>query len=140
MVFQEFALFPWLTVSENIAFGLEMQAFRERFTNSASAQRVNELISLMGLQGFERHKPHELSGGMKQRVAIAACLAPDPEVLLMDVPFGALDYQTRSVLQHELIRIHEQTHKTIAFVTHDIPEAVMLSDRIVVLSRETRSH
>lgn len=134
MVFQEFALFPWLSVAENIAFGLKLNARRTGASAQGIADRVAELVSLVGLRGFEARKPDQLSGGMKQRVALASCLATDPAVLLMDEPFGALDAQTRLTMQRELVRLHEQTHKTIIFVTHDIREAALLSDRVVVLS------
>ena len=135
MVFQEFALFPWLSVVQNIAFGLTLQAGRTRVPSTGIDSRVSELVALVGLQGFEHKKPDQLSGGMKQRVAIASCLATDPAVLLMDEPFGSLDAQTRLDMQRELVRLHEQTSKTVVFVTHDIREAALLSDRIVVLSR-----
>lgn len=130
LVFQEFALFPWRTVEQNIAFGLEIQGmplFRRK-------QIVSEYIKLVRLDGNERKYPAELSGGMKQRVAIARALATNPEVLLMDEPFGSLDAQTRSTMQLELLRIWRETQKTIIFVTHDVDEAVYLSNRTVVLT------
>lgn len=133
LVFQENALFPWLSVRENIAFGLKLQSTPKR-SRAAIEQRVDDLTKLVGLQGFESHWPHELSGGMKQRAAIAASLATEPGVLLMDEPFGALDAQTRKILQHELLRIHETSGRTTLFVTHDIREAVLLSDRVAVMS------
>jgi NitT/TauT family transport system ATP-binding protein len=135
MVFQEFALFPWLSVAKNVAFGLTLGAARPRWSRAAVDARVAELVAIVGLEGFEDRKPDQLSGGMKQRVAIASCLATDPDVLLMDEPFGALDAQTRLAMQRELVRLHERMHKTVVFVTHDIREAVLLSDRVVVLSR-----
>jgi NitT/TauT family transport system ATP-binding protein len=135
MVFQEFALFPWLSVAKNIEFGLTLGTAATRWTRTAVQARVAELINIVGLNGFEDKKPDQLSGGMKQRVAIASCLATDPDVLLMDEPFGALDAQTRLGMQRELVRLYEQTHKTVVFVTHDIREAVLLSDEVVVLSR-----
>jgi len=135
MVFQEFALFPWLSVAKNIEFGLTLGTAATRWTRTAVQGRVTELINMVGLSGFEDKKPDQLSGGMKQRVAIASCLATDPDVLLMDEPFGALDAQTRLGMQRELVRLYEQTHKTVVFVTHDIREAVLLSDQVVVLSR-----
>jgi NitT/TauT family transport system ATP-binding protein len=130
LVFQEFALFPWRTVEQNIAFGLEIQgmpAFRRK-------QVVGGYIKLVRLEGSEQKYPAELSGGMKQRVAIARALATNPEVLLMDEPFGSLDAQTRSSMQLELLRIWRETQKTIIFVTHDVDEAVYLSNRTVVLT------
>ena len=133
LVFQENALFPWLSVRDNIAFGLKLRSAPKR-SRAAIEKHVGDLISLVGLQGFESHWPHELSGGMKQRTAIAGCLATEPKVLLMDEPFGALDAQTRAILQRELLRIHETSGRTTLFVTHDIREAVLLSDRVAVMS------
>jgi NitT/TauT family transport system ATP-binding protein len=130
MVFQEFALFPWRTVKGNIEFGLEVKGI-EPGKRSEMSQR---LIDLVGLRGFERAHPGQLSGGMKQRVGIARALANDPAVLLMDEPFGALDAQTRNLMQKELLRIWSATRKTILFVTHSVDEAVFLADRIVVMT------
>jgi NitT/TauT family transport system ATP-binding protein len=130
MVFQEFSLFPWRTVSGNVGWGLEVRG-------APTAERravVDRYLELTGLSEFSDHLPGELSGGMKQRVALARVLAFDPEVLLMDEPFGSLDAQTREAMQEELIRIWERTGKTIFFVTHDIDEAVYLGDRVLVLS------
>jgi NitT/TauT family transport system ATP-binding protein len=130
MVFQEFALFPWRTVGGNVAWGLEAQGV-------PAAERmaiVDRFLKLTGLEEFRHHLPGELSGGMKQRVALARVLAFDPEVLLMDEPFGSLDAQTRETMQEELTRIWERTGKTVVFVTHDIDEAVYLGDRVVVLT------
>jgi NitT/TauT family transport system ATP-binding protein len=130
MVFQEFALFPWRTVAGNVGWGLEVQGM-------SAAEReaiVDRHLELTGLAEFRNHLPGELSGGMKQRVALARVLAFDPEVLLMDEPFGALDAQTRETMQEELTRLWERTGKTIVFVTHDIEEAVYLGDRVVVLT------
>jgi NitT/TauT family transport system ATP-binding protein len=131
MVFQEFALFPWRTVQANVEFGLE-EAGRPAAERRATARRFLELT---GLVGFERRYPHQLSGGMRQRVGIARALAVDPAVLLMDEPFSALDAQTRQLLQEELLGIWERTRKTILYVTHNIQEAVWMADRVVVLSR-----
>jgi len=130
MVFQEFSLFPWRTVSGNVGWGLEVRGV-------SAAERsavVDRYLELTGLSEFRDHLPGELSGGMKQRVALARVLAFDPEVLLMDEPFGSLDAQTRETMQQELTGIWERTRKTIFFVTHDIDEAVYLGDRVIVLS------
>ncbi len=129
-VFQEFALFPWRTVLTNITFGLEIQGVsRERARKIAQ-----NYITMVGLEGFENAYPHTLSGGMKQRVGLARALAYEPEVLLMDEPFGALDAQTRKLMQEELARIWEKTKKTVIFVTHSVIEAVYLADRIYVMT------
>src|SRR5256714_7281891 len=130
MMFQEFALFRWTTVAGNVAWGLEAQG-RARVEIEPIVQRH---LDLTGLAEFRNHYPAELSGGMKQRVALARVLAFDPKVLLMDEPFGALDAQTRETMQEEVTRLWERTKKTIVFVTHDIEEAVYLGDRVVVLS------
>jgi NitT/TauT family transport system ATP-binding protein len=131
MVFQEFALFPWRTVQGNVEFGLE-EAGLPAVERHATARRY---VELAGLAGFERRYPHELSGGMRQRVGMARALAVDPAVLLMDEPFSALDAQTRQLMQEELLAIWERTRKTILYVTHNIHEAVWMADRVVVLSR-----
>jgi NitT/TauT family transport system ATP-binding protein len=133
LVFQEDALFPWMSVAENVAFGLRVRAAGRRSEEEIGTV-VGELLRLVGLRGFEASRPGQLSGGMKQRAAIAACLATEPRVLLMDEPFGALDMQTRGILQRELLRIHETIGRTTVFVTHDINEAILLADRVVVLS------
>ena len=131
VVFQGYALFPWRTVIENIEVGLEI-----RGVPRAERRRIaGEYLELVGLTGFGQRFPHEISGGMKQRVAIARALAYKPEVLLMDEPFAALDAQTREILQGELLRIWEQTRKTIVFITHSIDEAIFLSDRIAIMTR-----
>jgi len=130
MVFQEFGLLPWRTVAANIELGLELKGT----PTVARAQRVTELIKLVGLNGFENHYPHELSGGMKQRVGLARALATEPQVLLMDEPFAALDAQTRDLMQTELLQIWERTKKTVLFVTHSIEEAAYLSDRVIVMT------
>ena len=130
MVFQEYSLFPWRTVIDNIAFGLEMQGMKkdERY-------RIAErYLNLVNLTQFRESFPNELSGGMRQRVAVARALALDPVLLLMDEPFGALDAQTRNMLQQELLEIQKTTKKTIIFITHSVDEAVYLSDRIIVLT------
>ncbi len=130
MVFQSFDLFPWRTALDNIAFGLEMLPMP-----AAERLRISRhYLELVGLHGFERSYPHQLSGGMQQRVGIARALATRPDVLLMDEPFGALDVQTRDLLQDEMLRIFEAEAKTIVFVTHSIEEAIYLADRIIVLS------
>ncbi|NJN39627.1 MAG: ABC transporter ATP-binding protein [Gammaproteobacteria bacterium] len=130
MMFQEFALFPWRTVAGNVAWGLEAQGVPRTQIDEIVARQ----LEMTGLTDFAHHHPAELSGGMKQRVALARVLAFDPKVLLMDEPFGALDAQTREAMQEELMRLWETTHKTIVFVTHDIEEAVYLGDRVVVLT------
>ena len=130
MVFQGYSLFPWLTVEQNVEFGLKMQKVPKR-ERSETARRYIELV---GLTGFEGALPKELSGGMKQRVAIARTLAANPEVLLMDEPFGALDAQTRVVMQELLARISRQTKNTILFITHDIDEAILLGSKIYVMT------
>jgi len=130
MMFQEFALFPWKTVAGNVAWGLEAQGMAK----AEIAPIVNKYLEIMGLAEFRNHYPAEISGGMKQRTALARVLAFDPKVLLMDEPFGALDAQTRETMQEEVTRIWERTRKTIVFVTHDIEEAVFLGDRVIVLS------
>jgi NitT/TauT family transport system ATP-binding protein len=129
IVLQGYALFPWRTVRQNVEFGLEIKKTPKAERREISARFIN----LVGLEGFGDHYPHELSGGMKQRVAIARALAYDPEVLLMDEPFAAVDAQTRESLQDELLRIWEETGKTIVFVTHSIEEAVFLADRVAIL-------
>lgn len=130
MVFQEYSLFPWRTVIENITFGLEMQDIPPE----ARLPVTEKYLALVGLNQFRNAYPSELSGGMRQRVAIARALATDPDVLLMDEPFGALDAQTRNMMQRELLDIWQETQKTILFVTHSVDEAVFLADRIIMLS------
>ena len=130
VVFQHFALFPWKTVLQNVLYGLEKQGIpREQRT-----RRAREFVELVGLEGFEDSYPSQLSGGMKQRAAIARTLAIDPHILLMDEPFGALDAQTRSLMQAELLNIWQRSRKTVIFVTHDVHEAVFLAERIAVMS------
>jgi NitT/TauT family transport system ATP-binding protein len=130
VVFQDYALFPWMTVQQNVEFGLKSQGIPSK----ERAEIARHFISLVHLNGFEDRYPHEISGGMKQRAAIARALAPNPDILLMDEPFGALDAQTRVLLQEEVARIRAETGKTVLFVTHSIEEAVFLGDRIVVMS------
>jgi NitT/TauT family transport system ATP-binding protein len=130
MVFQEFALFPWRTVQKNVEFGLEIK----KVPKEERTRIANDFITLVGLKGFENSYPYQLSGGMKQRVGIARALANNPDVLLMDEPFGALDAQTRNLMQKELLRIRLQTKKTVVFITHSVDEACFLADRIVVLT------
>ena len=130
MVFQSYTLFPWLTVRENIAFGL-----REKGMKLSQQREISErFIAQVGLRGFEDHYPKQLSGGMQQRTAIARALANDPKILLLDEPFGALDNQTRALMQELLLGIWERERKTVIFVTHDIEEAIFLGSRVVVMS------
>ncbi|MFB6127914.1 MAG: ABC transporter ATP-binding protein [Halolamina sp.] len=130
IVFQEYHLFPWRTVRGNVAFGLEQAGVEE----ARRRERVDEMLRLVGLDDAADSYPSRLSGGMKQRVAIARALAVDPEILLMDEPFGSVDAQTRSMLHGELLDIWSETEKTVLFVTHDVSEAVTLADRVVVMA------
>lgn len=130
LVFQQYSLFPWRNVIENVAFGLEMKGLSE----DKRYEIAREYLKLVGLEGFKDCYPYELSGGMKQRVAIVRALANDPEVLLMDEPFAAIDIQTRNLLQKELLKIWKDTRKTIVFITHNVDEAVFLGDRVAVMS------
>jgi NitT/TauT family transport system ATP-binding protein len=131
MVFQEFGLLPWRTVQNNIELGLELKGVAAEKRHQVS----DHYIGMVGLAGFEGHYPHELSGGMKQRVGLARALATDPDVLLMDEPFAALDAQTRDLMQVELLRIWQEAKKTVLFVTHQIDEAIYLSDRVMVMTK-----
>jgi len=131
VVFQQFALFPWKTVRENIAFGLKCRGM-PRAKRDALALHY---LELMGMSGTEDNYPHQLSGGMQQRVAIARSYAIEPQVLLMDEPFGSLDAQTRTLMQEELIRISRKNPRTVIFITHGVEEAIYLADRVVVLAR-----
>ena len=132
VIFQQYAIFPFLTVRKNIEFGLTLTS--NRLPQSERQKIVTDLIRLMGLAGFEDAYPKELSGGMKQRVAIARAYAVDPEVFLMDEPFGALDAQTRSTMQIQLLEVLHEKRKTVFFITHSVEEAVFLSDRVVVIT------
>jgi NitT/TauT family transport system ATP-binding protein len=130
MIFQDYSLYPWRTVNENIVFGLELRGVGKEEKEKVA----QEYLELAGLAGFGTSYPYELSGGMRQRVAVVRALAVNPSVLLMDEPFGALDAQTRNRLQHDLLEIWDKTKKTILFVTHSVDEAVFLADRVVVLT------
>ena len=130
MVFQNYTLYPWLTVAQNVEFGMKMQ----RITYAERQQRMKYYLEIVGLSRFADALPRSLSGGMKQRVAIARALANEPDILLMDEPFGALDAQTKEILQEFMLQLWRQTQKTILMVTHDVEEAVFLSQRIYVLS------
>ncbi len=130
MVFQTYTLFPWLTVKQNIQFGLQLSGV----SRNDQENIAQELVTRVGLRGFENAYPKALSGGMKQRVAIARALANNPDILLLDEPFGALDAQTRSLMQELLTQVWEEFHKTILFVTHDVEEAIFLSDRVFIMT------
>jgi NitT/TauT family transport system ATP-binding protein len=129
-VFQHFALFPWKTVRGNVLYGLE----RQNLARAEREARAQSFIDLVGLSGFEDSYPSQLSGGMRQRTALARTLAFDPQILLMDEPFGALDAQTRHLMQSELLDIWHKARKTVIFVTHDVQEAVYLAERVAVMS------
>ncbi len=136
VVFQEYAVFPWKTVIENVAFGLQMRGI-------GKAERLEvamRWLERVGLRKFAGYYPHQTSGGMKQRVSIVRALANDPEVLLMDEPLGALDAQTRIVLQDELLRIWEETRKTVVYITHSLDEAILLGDRVVLMTAHPGRH
>jgi len=130
MVFQDSSLFPWFSVARNVAYGLECQGISSKDARA----RVQPFIEMVGLTGFEKHYPYELSGGMQQRANLARALVVDPRVLLMDEPFASLDAQTREMMQAELLDIWSQTQKTVLFITHQINEAIYLSDRVIVMS------
>ena len=130
MVFQSYTLFPWLTVAQNIRFGLRERGMAE----TAQKERCDYFLAKVGLRGFEHHFPKQLSGGMQQRTAIARALANDPKILLLDEPFGALDNQTRVLMQELLLGIWESARKTVLFVTHDIDEAIFMANRVAVFS------
>ncbi len=129
MVFQQFGLLPWRTVLSNVEFGLEIDGVPK----DERSARAGQYLELVGLKGFERYYPHQISGGMQQRVGIARALSKKPDILLMDEPFGAVDAQTREQLQEELLKIWSRTDTTVVFVTHSIDEALYLSDRVVVM-------
>jgi NitT/TauT family transport system ATP-binding protein len=130
MVFQHFGLMPWKRVRENVAYGLELSGAPKTTID----ERVDRYIEMVGLRGFERSYPHQLSGGMQQRAGLARALALEPDILLMDEPFGSLDALTREILQDELLRIYQQAPRTMVFITHSIEEAIAMGDRILVLS------
>jgi NitT/TauT family transport system ATP-binding protein len=130
MMFQETSVFPWMTVRDNVSYGLKLRGVDAAHTSAV----VERFIALMGLERFADAYPYQLSGGMKQRVSVARAFANDPEVLLMDEPFAALDEQNKIVLQEELLRIWSESRKTVIFITHSIDEALVLSDRVLVMS------
>ena len=134
VIFQEASLYPWLTALDNIEFPLSLRGARDGESREARRKRAESMLQLVGLNGFGERYPHELSGGMKQRVSIARGLVQDPPVLLMDEPFAALDEQTRMTMGHELLRIWSTTSKTVVFVTHSLTEAVYLADEVLVMS------
>ncbi|WP_309086164.1 ABC transporter ATP-binding protein [Chelativorans sp.] len=136
VVFQEYAIFPWKTVIDNVAFGLEMRGV----SRTKRLEVARYWLDRVGLAKFAGYYPHQISGGMKQRVSIIRALANDPEVLLMDEPLGALDAQTRVVLQEELLRIWEETRKTVVYITHSLDEAVLLGDRVILMSAQPGQH
>lgn len=136
VVFQEYAVFPWKTVIENVAFGLQMRGVRRK----ERLEVAEYWLERVGLRKFAGYYPHQTSGGMKQRVSIIRALANDPEVLLMDEPLGALDAQTRIVLQDELLRIWEDTRKTVVYITHSLDEAILLGDRVILMTAHPGRH
>ena len=134
MVFQGIGLMPWKSIGDNVALGVQLQAHRPRLT-AEETRLVHATLALVGLSGFESYYPHQLSGGMQQRVGLARALVRQPEILLMDEPFGALDAQTRTVLQDELLTLWARFKSTVLFITHDLDEAIYLSDRVVIMGR-----
>jgi NitT/TauT family transport system ATP-binding protein len=134
MVFQAIGLMPWKTIAGNVALGIQLQAHRAKLTPE-EAKLVSSTLAMVGLTGFEHYYPHQLSGGMQQRVGLARALVRQPEILLMDEPFGALDAQTRTVLQDELLNLWGRVKSTVLFITHDLDEAIYLSDKVVIMGR-----
>jgi len=134
MVFQGIGLMPWKTIADNVALGIQLQAHRPKLTGDED-RLVHATLGMVGLSGFERYYPYQLSGGMQQRVGLARALVRQPEILLMDEPFGALDAQTRTVLQDELLTLWARVKSTVLFITHDLDEAIYLSDRVVIMAR-----
>jgi NitT/TauT family transport system ATP-binding protein len=134
MVFQAIGLMPWKHIVDNVALGIQLQAHRRKLTGEEKAL-VDATLAMVGLKGFERYYPHQLSGGMQQRVGLARALVRRPEVLLMDEPFGALDAQTRAVMQDELLALWSRVKSTVLFITHDLDEAIYLSDQVVIMGR-----
>jgi NitT/TauT family transport system ATP-binding protein len=134
MVFQGIGLMPWKSIEANVALGIQLQEHRRKL-NQKEIDRVAATLALVGLKGFERYFPHQLSGGMQQRVGLARALVRQPEILLMDEPFGALDAQTRTVLQDELLTLWGRVKSTVLFITHDLDEAIYLSDMVIIMSR-----
>jgi ABC-type nitrate/sulfonate/bicarbonate transport system ATPase subunit len=134
MVFQGIGLMPWKSVAANVALGIQLQAHRRKLTTKETAL-VDATLAMVGLKGFEHYYPHQLSGGMQQRVGLARALVRQPEILLMDEPFGALDAQTRAVLQDELLCLWDRVKSTVLFITHDLDEAIYLSDFVVIMAR-----
>jgi ABC-type nitrate/sulfonate/bicarbonate transport system ATPase subunit len=134
MVFQGIGLMPWKTIVDNVALGIKLQAHRSRLT-AEEDRLVEATLGMVGLNGFERYYPYQLSGGMQQRVGLARALVRQPEILLMDEPFGALDAQTRTVLQDELLTLWGRVKSTVLFITHDLDEAIYLSDKVVIMGR-----
>lgn len=134
MVFQGIGLMPWKTIQGNVALGIQLQAHRRKLTTEEN-QLVDATLGLVGLAGFEHYYPHQLSGGMQQRVGLARALVRQPEILLMDEPFGALDAQTRTVLQDELLTLWGRVKSTVLFITHDLDEAIYLSDMVIIMGR-----
>lgn len=134
MVFQGIGLMPWKTIRDNVALGLQLQSHRATLT-ADEERNVRATLAMVGLEGFENYYPHQLSGGMQQRVGLARALVRQPEVLLMDEPFGALDAQTRAVLQDELLSLWMRAKSTVLFITHDLDEAIYLSDTVVIMCR-----
>jgi NitT/TauT family transport system ATP-binding protein len=134
MVFQAIGLMPWKSVEDNVALGIQLQQHRRKLT-VAELELVHATLATVGLTGFERYYPHQLSGGMQQRVGLARALVRQPEILLMDEPFGALDAQTRAVLQDELLSLWGRINSTVLFITHDLDEAIYLSDLVIIMGR-----